>query len=77
VFDAEGPYSGLIAAQVRPYVRKLYARALRFTGLSDRTQQLLAPFGEALRPHYGCMRNEAFAEHLARELDAALATPRS
>lgn len=73
LFVAAGPYSGLIATQLRPYVAQLTARSLSFTGLPDRMRALLEYFPEGLRAHYGCMRNDAFAEHLARELDAALA----
>ena len=73
MFDASGPFSGLDAANVRPYVRKLHARSLPFDGLSERARELLAPFPEGLRAHYGCMRNDRFAEHLAAELDSALA----
>jgi hypothetical protein len=72
MFDAAGPFSGLGAVHVRPFVRKLYARSLPFHGLSDRVSDLLAPFPEGLRAHYGCMRNDTFAQRLAGELDAAL-----
>ncbi len=72
MFDASGPFSGLDAAHVRPYVRKLHVRSLSFEGLSERTRELLATFPEGLRAHYGCMRNDRFAEQLAAELDSAL-----
>jgi hypothetical protein len=72
MFDASGPFSGLGAAHVRPYVRKLHARSLPFEGLSERARELLAPFPAGLRAHYGCMRNDTFAERLAAELDSAL-----
>ena len=76
LFDVAGPYTGLIATQLRPYVAQLRARSLPFTGLTDRMRELLQPFPEGLRAHYGCMRNETFAERLAHELDAALANAR-
>jgi amino acid adenylation domain-containing protein len=72
LFDVAGPFSGLDAAHVRPYVRRLYARSLPLDTLSDRARELLAPFPEGLRVHYGCMRNDVFAERLAAELDTAL-----
>ena len=72
MFDAAGPFSGLEAAHLRPYVRKLHARSLPFDGLSERARELLAPFPEGLRAHYGCMRNDTFTERLAAELSAAL-----
>jgi thioesterase domain-containing protein len=71
LFEA-GPHGGLVAAQLRPYVRTLYARSLELAGLSHRTRELLEPFPEGLRDHYGCMRNEAFSQRLAAELDAVL-----
>jgi thioesterase domain-containing protein len=72
LFEAAGRDSGLIAAQLRPYVRSLFARSLALDGLSDRTRELLEPFPEGLRVHFSCMRNNTFAEGLAAELDAAL-----
>jgi enterobactin synthetase component F len=72
IFDAASPFSGLPAVHVRPFVRRLYARSLPFDGLSDRVRDLLAPFPQGLRAHYGCMRNDTFAQRLAGELDAVL-----
>ena len=72
MFDAAGPFSGLEAAHLGPYVRRLHARSLPFDGLSERARQLLAPFPEGLRPHYGCMRNDRFTERLAAELSSVL-----
>jgi len=72
MFDIAGAFSGLEVAHVRPYVRRLFARSLPMDTLSERARELLAPFPEGLRVHYGCMRNDSFAEHLAAELDAAL-----
>ncbi|HET9634663.1 MAG TPA: AMP-binding protein [Gemmatimonadaceae bacterium] len=72
LFDADGPFSGLEAAQLRPYVRRLHARSLPFDGLSARERELLGPFPEGLRAHYGCMRNDKFTERLAAELSSAL-----
>jgi amino acid adenylation domain-containing protein len=72
MFDAAGPFGGLPAIHMRPFVRRLYARSLPLDGLSDRARDLLAPFPEGLRAHYGCMRNDTFSQRLAAELDAAL-----
>ncbi len=72
LFEVAGPHSGLIAAQLQPYVRSLYGRSLALDGLSDRASELLQTFPEGLRAHYSCMRNDTFAESLAAELDAAL-----
>ena len=72
LFDASGPFSGLVAAHLRPYVRKLHARSLPFAGLPERERELLASFPDGLRAHFGCMRNDGFAERLAAELASAL-----
>lgn len=72
LFDAASPQSGLIAAQLRPYVQSLNACSLALGGLSDRTRELLELFPEGLRIHFSCMRNDTFAEGLAAELDAVL-----
>jgi len=72
MFDAAGPFSGLPAIHLRPFVRRLHARSLPFDGLSAREGDLLALFPEGLRAHFGCMRNDTFAQRLATELDAAL-----
>lgn len=72
LFDAAGPYSGLVAAQLRPYVRKLHVRPLDLGQLPQRMRELLQPFPEGLRAHFGCMRSDVFAGHLAAELDAVL-----
>ena len=72
MFEVAGPFSGLITAQVRPYVRRFHSRSLPMEALSDRARELLALFPEGLRVHYGCMRDDVFAERLAAELDSAL-----
>ncbi len=72
LFDVADPHSGLIAAQLRPYVRSLYIHSLAVDVLTDRTRELLEPFPENLRAHLGCMRNDVFAKRLATELDALL-----
>lgn len=72
LFEVAGPSAGLIAAQLRPYVRTLHARTIAPAGVSERTRELLGVFPEGLRGHYGCMRNDTFAERLAAELDALL-----
>ena len=72
LFEVAGPYAGLIAAQLRPYVRTLHARTVEPGQQSERTRELLGVFPEGLRGHYGCMRNDAFAEQLAAELDVLL-----
>jgi len=74
LFEVAGLSGGLIAAQLRPYVRKLYGLQLEMTNLSPRMRELLEPYGEALRGHYGCMRNDAFTDRLAAELDTVLET---
>jgi len=72
LFEPAGPQCGLIAAQLRPFVRKLYARSLPIAPPSDRVRELLRAFHMGMLNHFSCMRNEVFAERLAAELDAAL-----
>ncbi len=76
LFEVAGPYGGMIAAQLRPYVRELYSRTVALGELSTRMRELLEPFPEGLRGHYGCMRNDGFSERLAAELDTVLETLR-
>lgn len=78
LYYAEGPESGLIAAQLRPYVQKLHAHALPMSAPTDRTRDLLQLFSGGFRAHFSCMRNDLFAKRLATELDLALErAPRS
>lgn len=75
LFEVAGPYAGLVAVQLRPYVRRLVARTVALDGLTPRVSELLRPLPEALHRHFASMRNDAFATRLAAELDALLDAP--
>jgi acyl-coenzyme A synthetase/AMP-(fatty) acid ligase len=72
LFEVAGPYRGLIAAQLRPYVRSLHTHSVELDGLSPRVCELLEPLPDGLRAHFASMRNDTFSQRLAAELDAVL-----
>lgn len=69
--EAVTRHTGLIRAQLRPYVRHLEAEALEVGEPSDRMRRLSERFG-AIAAHFFCMRDDGFVEALAEKLDAAL-----
>lgn len=73
IFDTKGPYSGLLAAQFRPYIDDLAVREIALGKLSARTLELASIFPETIRSHYLSMRDETFVKTLARELTELLA----
>jgi hypothetical protein len=72
LFDPDGPYQGLLAAQFRPYVRDLRVRGVKLGRPSDRTRILSASFSERIRSHYLSMRDDVFVSGLAEELETLL-----
>lgn len=66
-------YSGLIRAQLRPYVRHLRARTLRVGKPTPRVQEICEILG-SLSTHYRSMRDDGFVASLAREVDRELAS---
>jgi len=64
-------YVGLVKAQLSPYIRDLRARTVRLGEPSDRTQAISERFG-VLVAHYLSMRDDAFVDGLAKELDPFL-----
>ncbi|HEX9631414.1 MAG TPA: AMP-binding protein [Gemmatimonadales bacterium] len=64
-------YTGLLRAQLRPYVRHLQATVLDVGEPTERQRELAGRFG-ALGTHYRSMRDDRFVGALARELDARL-----
>lgn len=72
IFDPEGPYNGLLAAQFRPYVRTLEVRTIPLGETTARTRVLAESFPARIRSHYLSMRDNTFAKRLADELTALL-----
>lgn len=71
VVEVAAPYAGLMATQLRPYVRALDSRTLPLGDPEPRTLQLAERWGPTA-PHFLSMRNDRFVEGLAKELDALL-----
>jgi hypothetical protein len=67
MFEPKSRYSGLVAAQVRPYVKELTSHTIELSEPSARIRWLSDRFG-ALVAHYRSMRDERFVEILAREI---------
>ncbi len=72
IFDPDGPYQGLLAAQFRPYVKQLRVRRVPLGPQSDRTRLLSAVFPERICSHYLSMRDDVFVRALAEELETLL-----
>ena len=69
--EPETPYAGLLEAQLRPYLSQLRVVRLKLGTADARAGAITRRFG-ALAPHFLSMRDDKFAESLARELDLAL-----
>lgn len=65
--EPESRYSGILAALIRPYARRLTARQAPLGEPTERVRELTASFG-GLTAHYRCMRDEEFVRALADEL---------
>jgi amino acid adenylation domain-containing protein len=72
LFDPDGPYHGLLAAQFRPYVKSLRVRRVPLGPQSERTRSLAAVFPERICCHYLSMRDDLFVRTLADELETLL-----
>jgi hypothetical protein len=70
VFEAAGPYQGLVSAQLAPYVRGLRAWSLDVGEPPARARAVAETLFWSIRMHYLCMRDDLFTTRLARELDA-------
>jgi hypothetical protein len=64
-------YSGILAALLRPYVRRLTARQIALGEPSERVRELTSAFG-GLTTHYRCMRDDRFVAELAALLEPRL-----
>ena len=71
LFEPEGPYRGLEAAQMTPYVDRLDARGFP-VGRQSESSVLDDAFHARIRTHYLCMRDDVFVGHLAQALDELL-----
>lgn len=72
LFEVEGPFQGLVAAQLRPYVRKLRVFGVAVGAQSERTRQVAERLSRPLRQHYLSMRDDAFVGKLAEALEPLL-----
>jgi hypothetical protein len=70
VFEAAGPFQGLVSAQFAPYVRSLRAWSFDVGEPAARARAVAETLFWSIRMHYLCMRDDAFTTRLARELDA-------
>lgn len=64
-------YAGLLEPLLRPYTKKLQARAIALGEPTARTRELTAQFGP-LASHYRSMRDDQFVEGIARAIDDVL-----
>lgn len=71
LFEPKTRYAGLIAAQLRPYVRDLKSYEIELSKPTQRTAQLCERFG-ALAGHYRSIRDPHFVEAVAREVSRHL-----
>ena len=71
LFEPEGPFRGLEAAQLAPYVSRLHARGLPVAERGA-SSVLDDAFPDRIRTHYLCMRDDVFVGHLARALEELL-----
>jgi hypothetical protein len=69
VFEAAGPFQGLVSAQLSPYVRNLHAWNLDLGQPPEHVRAVAETLFWAIRMHYLCMRDDVFTTRLARELD--------
>jgi amino acid adenylation domain-containing protein len=72
VFEAAGPYQGLVSAQLAPYVRGLRAQSLEVGEPPERARPVAETLFRSIRMHYLCMRDDLFTTRLARELEALI-----
>src|SRR6185437_12076769 len=71
LFEPEGPFRGMEAAQLAPYVGSLRSVGLA-VGAASGPSVLDGIFPDRIRDHYLSMRDDAFVAGLAGELDRLL-----
>ncbi len=72
LFEVEGPYRGLLAALLRPYVRGLRVRGVAVGPQSERMRAVVECLSGPLRAHYLSMRDDTFVGKLAEALEPLL-----
>jgi hypothetical protein len=69
--EPKSRYSGILAALLRPFVRRLISQQVALGEPSERVQALTSSFG-GLTAHYRCMRDDRFVAELAALLEPRL-----
>ena len=72
LFQPDGPYARLMSSLFMPRVGRLVEHRLPLSPPTARTRELAECFPEPMRSHYLSMRDDVFAQALARELDKLL-----
>jgi len=72
LFDPVGPYDGLLASLFRPYVKRLVVHRPALGAPTDRVRELGKHFSNSVRSHFLSMRDDAYVETVARELEKLL-----
>lgn len=72
LFGPDDPYQALVALQFKPRVANLVEHRVPVPSPSERHRELGTFFAGPLQSHYLCMRDDAFAQAIARKLDAML-----
>jgi thioesterase domain-containing protein len=72
MFDPAGPYHGLLASLFRPYVHRLSVHGPALGTPTDRVRELGKRFSNSVRSHFLSMRDDAYVQTVARELDKLL-----
>lgn len=72
LFEPAGPFRGLEAAQLRPYVAQLRSRGIPLGEQSRGATVIDDIFSPRIRDHYLCMRDDLFVRELSRQLSVLL-----
>jgi non-ribosomal peptide synthetase component E (peptide arylation enzyme) len=72
LFDPAGPYHGLLASLFRPYANRLVVHRPALGPPTDRVRELGNRFSNSVRSHFLSMRDDAYVQTVARELEKLL-----
>jgi hypothetical protein len=72
LFDQDGLHYGLTASLFKPYVSRLVVHRIPLAPPTGRSRELAERFSRSIRSHYLSMRDDAFVQTVARELDSLL-----